>query len=91
MRISFLSTPLVFYLACLVQANFGPYVEENPNGILLVINEFMASNNSSKADPQGQYDDWIEIYNHGSYAIDIGDMYMTPMIFPLQPNGGSLL
>jgi len=68
---------LVFSLTCFVQANFSLYVEQNPNNIPLVINEFMASNNSSETDPQGQYDDWIEIYNHGSYAIDIGGMYMT--------------
>ncbi len=43
----------------------------------LVINEFMASNNSSIQDPQGQYDDWIEIYNFGTDAIDTGGMYLT--------------
>jgi hypothetical protein len=45
--------------------------------VSLVINEFMASNNSSVQDPQGQYDDWIEIYNFGSDAIDIGGFYLT--------------
>jgi hypothetical protein len=44
---------------------------------LLVINEFLASNSSCNADPQGQYDDWLEIYNTGSIAIDIGGMYLT--------------
>ena len=77
MKFSFLSMILVFSLTCFVQANFSLYVEQNPNDIPLVINEFMASNNSSETDPQGQYDDWIEIYNHGSYAIDIGGMYLT--------------
>ena len=37
----------------------------------------MASNNSSAQDPQGQYDDWIEIHNYGSVAIDIGGFYLT--------------
>ncbi|MHC4242710.1 MAG: CotH kinase family protein, partial [Planctomycetota bacterium] len=37
----------------------------------------MASNSSSARDPQGQYDDWIEIYNYGSVAIDIGGFYLT--------------
>ena len=77
MKISFLSMILMFSLTCFVQANFSPYIEQNPNDIPLVINEFMASNNSSETDPQGQYDDWIEIYNHGPYAIDIGGMYIT--------------
>jgi len=43
----------------------------------LVINEFMASNSSSIQDPQGQYDDWIEIYNYGTSAVNIGGMYLT--------------
>ena len=43
----------------------------------LVINEFMASNGSSIQDPQGQYDDWVEIYNYGSGPINIGGMYLT--------------
>ncbi|MFB0553287.1 MAG: chitobiase/beta-hexosaminidase C-terminal domain-containing protein, partial [Phycisphaerae bacterium] len=43
----------------------------------LVINEFMASNSSYIQDPQGHYDDWIEIYNYGTSAVNIGRMYLT--------------
>ncbi len=46
-------------------------------GTTLVINELMASNSSTIQDPQGQYDDWIEIYNFGNTAIDVGSMYLT--------------
>ena len=46
-------------------------------GIPLVINEFMASNDNTIRDPQGHYDDWIEIYNSGTGSIDIGGMYLT--------------
>jgi hypothetical protein len=48
-------------------------------GLPLAINEFMASNNSDSgiADPQGDYDDWLEIYNFGETAIDVGGMYLT--------------
>ncbi|MHC4587478.1 MAG: chitobiase/beta-hexosaminidase C-terminal domain-containing protein, partial [Planctomycetota bacterium] len=46
-------------------------------GISLVINEFMASNNSVTQDPQGQSDDWIEIHNYGTKAIDAGGLYLT--------------
>jgi hypothetical protein len=42
----------------------------------LVINEIMAKN-LSYADPFGEFDDWVEIYNPQDYAIDIGGMYMT--------------
>jgi len=48
----------------------------------LVINEFMASNSpaSGITDPQGDYDDWIEIHNYGSIPIDIAGMYITDNI-----------
>ena len=46
-------------------------------GVPLVINELMASNSNTIRDPQGQYDDWIEIHNIGSYPIDTGNMYLT--------------
>ena len=47
------------------------------SGIPLVINEFMASNDSIIQDPQGQYEDWVEIYNYGTGAIDLAGMYLT--------------
>ena len=46
-------------------------------GLPLVINELMASNSSTIRDQQGQYDDWIEIYNFGNRAINMGGMYLT--------------
>jgi len=46
----------------------------------LAINEFMAANSKSNADPQGQYDDWIEIYNYGRSAVYVGGMYLTDNI-----------
>ncbi|HCO95395.1 MAG TPA: hypothetical protein DIU00_15835, partial [Phycisphaerales bacterium] len=47
------------------------------NSASLAINEFMASNSSSVQDPQGQYDDWIEIHNFGFSPINVGGMYLT--------------
>ncbi len=43
----------------------------------LIINEFMANNNNIIADNFGEYEDWIEIYNYGSSAINIGGLYIT--------------
>ena len=43
----------------------------------LYINEFMASNDTSFADENGDYDDWIEIYNPDSVAVDIGGMFIS--------------
>jgi len=45
--------------------------------VTLVINEFMAENDRFIQDPNGDYQDWIEIYNYGDYTIDIGGMYLT--------------
>jgi hypothetical protein len=46
-------------------------------GIPLAINEVMAANSRTIMDPQSEYDDWIEIYNTGNKAIDLGGMYLT--------------
>lgn len=43
----------------------------------LRINEFLASNDASFPGPQGDYPDWIEIYNGGVDAIDIGGYWMS--------------
>ena len=47
------------------------------NGVSVAINEVMASNGATKADPQGQFDDWIELYNYGDVPVDLGGMYIT--------------
>ncbi len=54
--------------------------EWNELGLPLIINEVMASNRTSIRDPQGEYDDWIEIYNAGPEPIDVGGMYLTDNI-----------
>jgi hypothetical protein len=37
----------------------------------LVINEFLASNDTVVADQDGEFDDWIELYNKGNSTIDL--------------------
>ncbi|MFT5600245.1 MAG: hypothetical protein ACI9N1_000479 [Flavobacteriales bacterium] len=37
----------------------------------LVINEFMASNDAIQADQDGEFDDWIEIFNKSNVIVDI--------------------
>ncbi|HPS56453.1 MAG TPA: lamin tail domain-containing protein, partial [Sedimentisphaerales bacterium] len=54
-----------------------------PAGIL-VVNEFMASNGSTITDPQGDSDDWIEIYNTTDSPIDLGGMYITDNLSKLK-------
>jgi len=60
----------------------------------LVINEFMASNSKSTPDPQGDYDDWVEIYNNGRGSVYVGGMYLTdnlssPMKWRIPDNNSS--
>ncbi|GAG09695.1 unnamed protein product, partial [marine sediment metagenome] len=51
--------------------------------ITLVINEFMAKNDSFNRDPaDNDFEDWFEIYNYGTRAIDIGGMYVTDSLNP---------
>jgi len=64
----------------------------------VVINEVMASNVKSFADPQGDFDDWIELYNAGDSSVDLGGMYLTddPKVpdmwqIPLGNRGGTTL
>jgi len=43
----------------------------------LVINEFMTDNFSSLSDEHGEYDDWIEILNKNTQAVNIGGMFLS--------------
>jgi uncharacterized protein (TIGR03437 family) len=45
----------------------------------LLINEFMADNDGAYPDPDepGAFDDWFEIYNPGSSAVDMSGMYIS--------------
>ncbi|MCB9224370.1 MAG: CotH kinase family protein [Crocinitomicaceae bacterium] len=43
----------------------------------VVINEMMPSNNSTAADQDGEYDDWIEFYNNSSSSVDLSGYYLT--------------
>ncbi|MBN1505612.1 MAG: lamin tail domain-containing protein, partial [Sedimentisphaerales bacterium] len=71
-RVSFLIT--VAALAWLIAAGSPPCAAAETS---VVINELMASNSKTARDPQGQYDDWIELYNPGSQAVNMAGMYLT--------------
>lgn len=43
----------------------------------VVINEVMASNTSTAADQDGEYDDWIELYNNSSSEVDLSGWFMS--------------
>lgn len=43
----------------------------------LVINEFMAANRTGLTDEDGDYADWIELYNPGDYAVNLAGWALT--------------
>ena len=60
----------------------------------LIINEFLAANDSINQDPQGDFDDWIELHNSGSSTLSLDGLYLTDDLDePMQwqfPDGISL-
>ncbi len=43
----------------------------------IVINEFMADNDSTVPDQNGEYDDWIELYNNTGQDIPLSGMFLS--------------
>ncbi len=61
----------------------------------LYINEFLAVNQSSITDENGEHDGWIEIYNNNNTATNIGGLYLTndlsnPSLWKIPANQPSL-
>ena len=46
-------------------------------GADVIISEFMASNTRTLADEDGQYSDWIEVFNRGAEPVDLGGWFLT--------------
>jgi len=52
--------------------------DPSPGPFTLFINEWMASNTGYLADPaDGKFDDWFELYNPSSIAVDLGGFSLT--------------
>ena len=69
-------------IVCLAALLMAPAVLQAQT---VVINEFLASNVACIQDPQGQYDDWIELYNPSGAPVNVGGMYLTDdLAFPRQ-------
>ena len=44
---------------------------------IMVINEFMADNESTVVDQDGEFDDWIEFFNNGNTDISLNGYYLS--------------
>ncbi len=49
----------------------------------VVINELMASNTTVVADQDGEYDDWVELYNKSSVPVDLSGYFLSDNIMQL--------
>lgn len=49
----------------------------NQLGGPLVINEVLADNGSILADPAGEFDDWVELYNRGDVPIQLAGYHLS--------------
>jgi hypothetical protein len=57
----------------------------------IYINEFLTSNSTVYTDGNGEYDDWIEIYNDTAIPVNLGSLYITdnldiPFKYPIPNN-----
>lgn len=50
---------------------------EEPEPARLVINEYMASNDTKVYDEASEYDDWLEIYNAGGQSMALDNVSLT--------------
>ncbi|MBT7256401.1 MAG: hypothetical protein HN882_15475 [Planctomycetaceae bacterium] len=54
-----------------------PRVVEGDTGVKVAISEFLASNKRTNKDPQGEFEDWIELVNYDSTDVDLSGMFLT--------------
>ncbi len=48
-----------------------------PEVVNLVINEFLASNDTGITDEMGEFEDWVEIHNPGPADVAMGGLFLT--------------
>ena len=61
----------------------------------LYLNEFVASNDTGLTDENGEFEDWVEIYNAGTAAVSLDGYYLTddlaePTLWQLPTGSGEL-
>jgi|WetSurMetagenome_2_1015567.scaffolds.fasta_scaffold970615_1 hypothetical protein len=65
----------IFFLIAIISISCKKtYEKPDPT---VVINEVMPVNSATAADQNGEYDDWIELYNLTSKAVDLSGYYLS--------------
>ncbi|MFN6947242.1 MAG: lamin tail domain-containing protein, partial [Cytophagaceae bacterium] len=78
-QLVFLVAPNTFTTRTIYFDNFyGPERLQGEGGSAdLALNELVSSNSGTVADFEGDYEDWIEIYNYGSSSADLSGYYLS--------------
>ena len=66
-----------------VPQNFTYTLDPNASLSTVRINEILASNKTGKRDEDGDYSDWIELYNYGPTALSLGGWFLSDDPFRL--------
>lgn len=67
-----------FYRQSMFVATSGTFNTNASPPISISINEWMADNSHTLANPVGgKFDDWFELYNYGTNTVDLGGYYLT--------------
>lgn len=70
-KIALLAFTIIGFSAC---NNDDPVIEETPQ---ILINELLPKNSQNGSDQDGEFDDWIELYNPANEDQDISGYYLT--------------
>ena len=68
---------IVLMTVFLLSAGYITASSANTTSSDLIINEFMAANGSGLTDEDGDYSDWIEIYNQSDSAVNLSGWALT--------------
>lgn len=73
----------------------GPIIEPDWEKPSIVIMEYMSSNIYYYPDEEGDFNDWVELYNFGNEAIDLSNLYLSDKAKNLMkwqfPGGSAIL
>jgi hypothetical protein len=68
----------IFFLFTVIALIFLSCIKpEEPSKSDILINELLTVNKTIAADQNGEYDDWIELYNLSSSAVDVSGYFLT--------------
>ena len=72
-----LATTAEYSISITAATTLKAVFELRPTVANLKINEIMTSNKTTNVNSLGSYEDWVEIYNAGTVAIDIAGLYVS--------------